>query len=423
MLIQKGANAVKFCRLVHDYMKGIRLSLTVLSLLYIWALLSSMLMYGQIQYINSDLELIEGGDTHNAGVLFYFPSEEEMKSRSFERKLIKAEAALEADPLVKNIFCIRSVNPVTYNNQSISIVLYEPGMLALFPNHPGATLSRQPNGVLLASTLFADLDIGDQAELTVGTGSLTVTVAERMYSPYRHLSLSQSSSLPTAQMMVSQGSVLIMEADDAMSTHLTQIGASFYYGQNLIAVFDARATQEEIQQCVGSMAPGFLWKSFDEIIANTEQEVSAVLKSELPRPLFLTLTAFMAYFSILILTLKRKERSTAVCHLCGMSKRKAVLISTAACQTAALIPSLFAVAVAFIWPHLDWTLIGINLRSTGISDNLLHYILNLNTRFKFNASCIAVIVFYYVISLVLCGAVSFFYLRRHTPKSYLRGVQ
>ena len=65
---------MKFISILRYYMKGIRLSAAVLSLMLLWALFSGVIAYGSIQRIYSDINLLQSERTENTSILMYFLS-------------------------------------------------------------------------------------------------------------------------------------------------------------------------------------------------------------------------------------------------------------------------------------------------------------------------------------------------------------
>ena len=409
---------MKFLRLIHAYLKGIRASAAVLSLIFLWALFSAVSVYGRIRYIRAEMDVIESAHIRNAGVLTYQLNEEDMKTRAYERKVKKAVDALRQEPLVQQVYSIRVVNPVSCDGISISIVLYDPGLFSFFPAIGENMVSEYKNGCILGSTALNSLNTGQSAQLKVQSGMLSVTVAGHLSAPYRMLRLNQSSSRPTVAHLFTEANVLIMEATDSLLSELEQLSASIAYDQNLIVVFTPDATPEQIAQLMKRSAPEHNYDPFEDILDRSQENIDMTLKEQLPRPLFLTLSALICYFSILILTLKKKERQMAVLHLCGMSRKKYAALTLTACQCFTLLPSLLMIALLWAWPHISW----INIDSREMSYTMQRILLLLEG-LSLDLSGSGVVAVYYAFSVLFGTAVTAVYLWRHSPVSYLRGAQ
>jgi uncharacterized membrane protein len=173
------------------------------------------------------------------------------------------------------------------------------------------------------------------------------------------------------------------------------------------------------------------------------------LKQSLPRPLFLLSASLMAYLSILILTFKRQEKNLAMYYLCGASKRKSTMLTFITFTIIALIPILLVVAFIVSWEPLNisgeinsmyrdylreadkngthytnmeelypgWK--GFVLEQFGGAiNNRIQKLINLDIKLV----NLWIVFGFYGITALVAFLVTWLSMRKHSPLTYLRGV-
>ena len=95
----------------------------VLAILMTWAILCGIITYGKVQYIRADVDLLSNSDAKNAYLLSYFPNASDISSGSDIEYVQMAKSKFEEVGAVENVFSIRVVGPVMYEDKSISLVL------------------------------------------------------------------------------------------------------------------------------------------------------------------------------------------------------------------------------------------------------------------------------------------------------------
>lgn len=419
---------MKFVSIIRYYLKGIRLSASVLSLMLLWAMLSGVILYGSVQHVYSDITSLQSDQTENTSILMYFSNLEQIQTGSFEKYTKSVEAALEADERVEQVFCVRVVNPVSYNEVSTSIILYEPEMLDAFPQlkKNGIDFSDSPNGCILGSKQFNKLKTGDMIELEIRNQKVQFPVAGRLDSPYRRLSLSVSSTIPRAEYLFSEGDVIIMQDTQQVMEQLAELDASVAYNQNLIVRFKEGLIPQEKDAVLSELANKYLAYSFEEMFENSNLFAENTLKQKVPQPLFLAITAMAAYFSIMILSLKKKEKDMAVLCLCGMSRKKYGTVVFAVCQLFVFLPILICIGFLLIWPEVQWNFSVLFFSTYTASAKLGSLLLRLGyylDSITVNISCLPVVIVYYAVTVLISLGITIGSMARHTPLTYLRGAE
>lgn len=431
---------MKFLRILKHYMKGIRLSALVLTIMMTWAMLSGVIAIAKLQNIRSDVRALSGADSENLYILNNFSS---MKSLMLgdDRDMAKdTEAALEAHAAIEQVFTVRVVNPVIYNGSAISIVLYEPEMLEALPGLKklGIDFSDQPNGCILGSKTFSGLDIGDTIQLNfskqvMDPKSASFPVAGHLNSPYRRLGLSVSATTLYAADLFEDGDTILMQSTDRVMEQLESVAKRIEYDRNLIVQFKSGISDAEKEQVLTEIAPDYLRFSLDEVIGNAEAQISKTLKQELPFPTFLAISSLVAYLSLVILSFKKKEKDAAILALCGCSIRKQTALAFCAFQLFSLFPILINIAFVILWPKIQWmsslalyTKLGISAETIMANPDFFGWmdqaLFNLEHGITVDNSGFIVIALYYIITCAIALAAAIGAAKKKSPLNYLRGV-
>lgn len=402
-------------QILRHYMTRVRLLGAVLSFLMLWAIVCGVFACGRVAKIREELNIIASADPENAYLLSSFIYSE----RDFSQTVADA---LEREPAVDAVLSVWVANPVAYQDLGISIVLYEPELLEFFPavKQLGIDFEAVPEGCILGGERFGSLDTGDTVTLSFSGKEVQFPVAGRLKSPYRQLSLSTSASMPLAQDLFIQQEAVLMQATPAVTERLETLAKRMEMDKNLIVVFKPDALPEERQEVLSTTAADYTSAELSTIIANTEKQVEKTLKTELPQPLFLALTAFVSFFSILILVFQRKTKDLAVLYLCGYSKRKCGWLAFAASQVFLLIPVLLSILLILQWPHINWSYADLRWLEP-ILNTPEYTIIMLLEKYQIDSSCLWVVLLYYLLGTAGAVAITAAAMSKHTPETYLRG--
>ena len=415
---------MKYIRILHFYLKGIRLLAAVLCVLMTWAMICGVMVFGKIQYINADLAVLKQSAWERAFLLQYLTSTGSFLSGADQASAQNLEETLEIEDTVEQVFTIRTANPVSYQGDSISITLYEPEMLAFFPelNNQGVDFTAFPEGCILASRRFSGLHSGDAIDLSFGSKQAAFAVAGHIDKPYHRLSLATSSTLPHVRLMFTEGDAVIMQASDKVLAQLSTLASRIEYDCNLIVVFKEGVSPEKQMRLLSQAAPDYIKSPFGEIIQNSEEDITRTLKSELPLPVFLAVSAFVSYFSILVLTVEKKKKNISILYLCGYSRKKCGVVAFSAFQIFMVLPVLLCLMLVWIWPGIDWSMLMHGDFTINTKSNIPFYLYSILKNVKISEASGFVILLYYAISVVIAGLVSCISTAAYTPITYLRGT-
>lgn len=349
---------MKFLHLLRIYFRGIKGSAIILALMMTVSMLIGVLTFSRIQYIASEFNVVSSTTIPDAYYVEYFYSIKDYKIGEISKITENTIKELEENPYVDNIFPIQVVNPLSYQGYSISIVLYEPGMVEAFPalQTLGIDFSSNENGCILGSKIFSGINKSNEITLEFyrpEAHTKSFEIASYLKSPYKYLSLSTSNTAATAKDLFFSGDVVLMQSTNEVMHKLEGI-AEIQYNSNFILSLKDNLTDDEKQTILNEIKEKALVYPLDEIVAKTEEAVTKECKMIAPRPVFLLLAAIIAYFSNVILTVVKKEKELAIFYLCGSSKGMCILVSIVANCLITFIPVVINCLFVLLAPTYDW---------------------------------------------------------------------
>ncbi len=422
---------MKFLHTLWNYQKGIRLSSFVLALLLVWAIMAGVLTYAQVQNLTTGLQVLKSAQSENTYFSMHFSTGDEIVSGDDQEMTKDLEATLEAEEMVETVFSVRTVSPVAYKSEGITITLYEPEMLAFFPalKQLGIDFSQEPNGVILGSTIFSDIAAGETVTLNFSKQAnnpkaQAFPVAGNRRTPCLKMTLSSASTaLIAANLFVEGGSVLMQSTEQVMD-QLKGYARRIEYDCSLIVVFKEGYAEEECRALLSRLAPSNMTLSLGEVIENSKSSVSNTFKQQLPQPLFLAISSLFAYFSILILNFKKKERELSIVYILGGSRKKCAMLSLAHFLSSAAVPLLLSSLFVLFWSNLERYLESLkHLFDAGSSLYRVFNILSIQANIDgIGPSCLIIIGAYLAITVCIALAVTLGAMSRHTPLTYMKGA-
>ena len=415
---------MKFFTMLRSYLKGIRFLGITLAVLMTWAIFCGVFAYGKVQYIRSDVDVLASGKEENAYLLSYFPNAADI-ANGFGRDYIQqVEADLEGNQLVEDVFSIRVVSPVQYNGETVTLLLYEPEMLAFFPSlqKTGFDFSDTPNGCILSGEQYSGIKAGDTIQLRIGGEPLSFPVCGLLKAPYHRFSLTSSSTLPITDDLFAEDDAIIMQATDEVLETLQSSAKQITYNTNLIAVFWDQTTKESREALLQQTAPKYIYCALETLIENSQEKINKTLKQELPLPIFLAVISTFAFFSVSMLVYKKKQRELAVYYLCGLSRFKSGLVNLAVYQLFAVIPVVINIILIQVWPRINWEGMWADLLLNPDPPTMLMRFLHLFGSIRINNTCLIVVFGYWAVFSVISIAVTLCTTINSIPITYLREV-
>ncbi len=349
---------MKFLQLLRMYFRGIKGSAIILAFMMTISMLIGVLTYAKIQYVTSEFNVINSTTIPDAYYVEYFYSIKDYEAGEISNAAETTIKELKEHPSVDNIYPIRVVNPLAYKGYSISIVLYEPGMVETFPalQALGIDFSSNQNGCVLGSKIFSGLKGSEEITLEFyrpEAHTETFEIASHLKYPYKYLSLSTSNTTVTAKDLFFSGDIILMQSTDEVMSKLEGI-AEIECNSNFILSLKNGLSEDEKQAVLNEIQKKAKVFPLDEIVDKTEEAVTKQIKMIAPRPIFLLLSAVIAYFSNVILTVIKKEKELAIFYLCGSSKNTCMLVSIIANCLIAFIPVVINCLFILLAPTYDW---------------------------------------------------------------------
>ncbi len=414
---------MKLLKLLRHYLKGIRLSALVLSVMMFWAIFMGVIAFSQLRTVRADVDALKAKDAENMVLLVYFPTKFDIESGADSEYAQTVEADLEAEELVETVLTIRTVNPVSYGKTRVSIALYEPELLKYFPGlkKTGMNFSAAPDGCILGSTTFNALDKGDTISLKIGNQEVSLPVAGHLNYPYRHMTLSVSATNPSISDFFKDGDTLLMQATESNEALIGQYAKQIVYHQNVIVIFKEEATQAQRDEILQRVAPNSVPQSFAEVWDLSNDSALDQIRTVMPRPLFLATSAVVALFSILVLTFHKKRRDTALLYLCGFSRQKCGLLVFTVFQLITTPVLLLSVLYIYLWPYILWRNFAIELYEMHLPEWLVSPVWGL-VHYSVSPDCLIIVLIYYLVTLLISVGVAIWSMVKYTPTAYLRGV-
>lgn len=418
---------MKTIKLLQSYLRGIRLQAVALAIIMTWSVFCTVYMWGKIQNIYTDLNVIKNSNYKNAYYLALFSTKEDILLGQDEVYAAETECILEAEEIVDSVLSIRTANPVSYNNKGISISIIEPEMVEFFPEikNMGIDFSQHPDGCILAGKQFEDLSAGEGIDLKISGKSVSLEVAGKIKEPYRRLSLSTASTIPQAETLFSDGEIIVMQRTESTQKRVEALAARVNIDTNLIVLFQDGTSTDEREDLLSNLAAEYVCVPLEELVARSEVEIGRALKKEMPLPAFLVIASVVAHLSVAILTFKKKEREMAITYLCGGSRRKCAGLVLAVIQLYSFIPIMINIILIWIWPKLNLTKTWAYSVLPEASTEIIRIRARIATLYgivEIPRTWPIIVGLYYLVTTIITLSITILTIRKKSPVTYLRGV-
>lgn len=341
---------------------------------------------------------ITEGDLHKGNI------DEAFKENYFN---IKQNAAVES------AYTTPVANSITYNNGFYSILLYDPELIKAFPRLTklGITFSGGSHECVLGSRVFNQLSVGDDfpAHFVYGNNAadITLKVSGHVVSPYKHLEFGGSGTYLQASNLFQNNDIIIMQADEAMLNELSEISSIMYYPDVLFTLKEG-ASETDVASLLKYLSLTGTVDSLDEIVARTRKNISNSFKIVFIRPAVLLVASMFAYFSLIVLMVRKKSKEMAVSYMIGARKKNFIIDMGAVCIIASIIPSIINALIILTANELDWLgkIPFYHFDGTFVTPDLLW-----------------VVAAYFILTMVVAVLAVLFSMGRKSPLAFLRGLE
>lgn len=119
---------------------------------------------------------------------------------------------------------------------------------------------------------------------------------------------------------------------------------------NFFISFVPDATQAEKEEVLSYLQKNGAYKTYDEILAATQEQVNDQIKKSMPIPLFFLFISTMALISISVLLVSKKLKEYSAYYLCGCGKRRCLWYMFAGISLLALIACVLNIIYIKLYP-------------------------------------------------------------------------
>lgn len=316
----------------------------VLAIIMTASLLMGAMTEASLEYISYDYELIKDADEN----LFFaerlvsaleLASLEKDDENEFQTSDIIQE--ISKNPNIEYACGIRVANPATVHDYGISVTLYDEKILESFPalKDIGIDFGENQNGVVVVGDYFKNYSDEEIEIFFSNNEKRKYKITGHVETPYKTISFENSASEMYSNYLIDDYNTIIMAATPENIRDISKI-SMVEFEQNYVFKIKETASEKERMEAVelcekyGKVIP------FKNIIKQTEEEYIKKAKETIPRPIFLFLVSYVAYLSLMVLSIRKKEKEMAIYYLCGLSKRKCIGLTLAATLLVAGIPML-----------------------------------------------------------------------------------
>ena len=264
-------------------------------------------------------------------------------------------------------------NSPSHDLDGLTAMIAIPGFEELFPSlNRGAWFDRPQNedgtyNAVVCGEMFYNIPIGSTLDMSMfyqeGTENIenifTIRICGVIDSPAFVPTLgSQGTTLVTANFYQDVPAIVLGECEGL--TSLMEKGLEFQYGsvlKNFFVDFTADATPEQMQAVKDRLSQTGGCLTWSEVQQGSAKYLDSSFKGALVIPIFYVVIAFVAFFSITILSVFRRTRTYGVYYLLGYSKRRIVWSVTSHTGILILLAAginLIYVNSYYAWVAMDW---------------------------------------------------------------------
>ena len=313
--------------------------------------------------------------------------------------------------LVEYAFTTIVVNAFSYNDSYASIVLYDPELIKIFPllTKIGITFPLKDNECILSDKLMNTVGKGEiiSGELIGSNGNRTakeLIAKSHLTPPYKHLEFGGSGTNLMANAFFKDGAVIIMSLSDTILEEAEKYAVINYYPDVLFS-FKEGVSEDEVSAFIGELQERGNVQSLEAIVLNSRNDVSSTFAYVFTKPFIFLITSLFAFFSFIILSLRKKERDISVEFLCGASKMQIVLSISVFFLIVSVVPAAINIAFILMWPELNWSGISIFANTKGLF---------------ITKDFIYIVIVYMVLAVIISNLAILLSMSRKSPLQYLK---
>lgn len=190
------------------------------------------------------------------------------------------------------------------------------------------SLSREeePIEVVVGGSMFSNIQVNQEIELNVYNFDNTFDHSERVkvigidVEPTMGFNFGFTASSVTASDIFSNdNNIIYMSKDDFMRIYGADVSSR---SSNFIICFDKSASYDEKMQVINHVSQYGRYVTLQDIISESQADLSALLKQQLPFPIFMLFISTYAMLSVAILLTYKQLYDYRIYYLVGCSRKR-----------------------------------------------------------------------------------------------------
>lgn len=261
---------------------------------------------------------------------------------------------------------------------------------------------------ILCGSEYRDVKIGETIEMQIGNEPnqiLKIHVVGKTNKQIFTPSFSSSSNKMKASQILNFNSAVICRSSPELISYLNQYVApqtmpNFFIDINLSADENNKKELVSYLKKQGSFA------TYDEIIANSKQEQTYMMKKQLPMPLFFLSVSTISLVSISVLFVYKNMRRNSIYYLCGCSRCRSFFYMACGIGCISVLAGIINIIIVL---NMDF------LMETRLFDTGYFY--------RFDYMSMWLIVFYILGTLIISVGIPYLIYRKMSPIELYRRIQ
>lgn len=334
-------------------------SVLVLLVVMTLAVYSMSSFLAQLRFITYAQDVFKAGpDFPNA--VYYIPfytGEEFFDENAPKNKLQEINT--------KNFKAIDNISSTTffrvyYNKKDSNTITYDKFEQNNFKPEmqSGTWFSEEDTGdafdIVVGGETFSGVKAGDQIEVESDDANgnpvyQTCNVIGIMKEPFYITSYSKGGTFISASdFLQSEKNMIVFRENEQTRQFLHH--DYMWTSSNFYISFRSSATQAEKEEVLSYLQKNGAYKTYDEILAATQEQVNDQIKKSMPIPLFFLFISTMALISISVLLVSKKLKEYSAYYLCGCGKRRCLWYMFAGISLLALIACVLNIIYIRLYP-------------------------------------------------------------------------